>query len=572
MTRLAGRGVAPGVAVGRAVVAVRDARQVRYRLASSGVDRERQRLRNARERTRRELEEISARVARTIGPAQAAIFAAQLLILDDPLLTRRADELVRTERINADWAVERASSEVQDLFARDGDAWLRERVGDLTDVAARLLRSLRPDRDPLVDLIRELEPPLILVADELPPSVAAQLDWSRVCGLVCDAGGPTHHTAILVRSLGVPAVVGLGGASSVIAPGQTVAIDGSAGEVAVEPSDAVLKSWRARAEVQQAEERALGAFRDRPAETADGVRLRLEANLEIADEVRRVREVGAEGIGLYRSEFLLDALDPDTVDEDAQYETYRALLAAMHPMPVAIRTFDAPEERPAGRPGGRDRFGLRGIRAELQHDERLRTQVRALLRAAPAGDLRILLPFVTAVDELRAARRLIADTARELGNLPMVPVGAMIEVPAAALTVDQLAAEADFFSVGTNDLIQYTLAVDRTDERMAGHYAPGTPAVLRLLRGVALAARRAKRPLSICGEMAADPVMVAVLVGLGFRSFSMATSAIPVVKQGIRTVDSTEAVRLARRALRAGSADDVRELLAPMAAAMHREH
>ena len=572
MTRVVGRGVSPGIAVGRAVVAVRDARQVRYRLASSGVDRERQRLRQARERTRRELEEISARVARTIGPAQAAIFAAQLLILDDPLLTRRADELVRTERINADWAVERAGAEVQELFARDGDAWLRERAGDLTDVTARLLRSLRPDRDPLVDLIRELEPPLILVADELPPSVAAQLDWSRVRGLVCDAGGPTHHTAILVRSLGVPAVVGLAGATSVIGPGQTVAIDGSAGEVAVEPSAEVLESWYARAEVQQAGERALGALRDRPAETADGMRLRLEANLEIADEVHRVKEVGAEGIGLYRSEFLLDAFDADGVGEDVQYETYRALLTAMHPLPVTIRTFDAPEERVAGRSSGRDRFGLRGIRADLQHDERLRTQLRALLRAAPAGELRILLPFVTSVDELRAARQIIEATARELGGASGVPVGAMIEVPAAALTVDQLALEADFLSVGTNDLIQYTLAVDRTDERLAGYYAPGTPAVLRLLRGAAIAARRAKRPLSICGEMAADPVMVAVLVGLGFRSFSMATSAIPVVKQGIRLVDSRDAIQLARRALRANSADDVRELLAPVAAAMHKEY
>jgi phosphotransferase system enzyme I (PtsI) len=572
MTRVVGRGVSPGIAVGRAVVAVRDARQVRYRLASSGVDRERQRLRHARERTRRELEEISARVARTIGSAQAAIFAAQLLILDDPLLTRRADELVRSERINADWAVERAAAEVQELFARDGVAWLRERAGDLTDVTARLLRSLRPDRDPLVDLIRELEPPLILVADELPPSVAAQLDWSRVRGLVCDAGGPTHHTAILVRSLGVPAVVGLAGATSVIAPGQTVAIDGSAGEVAVEPSAEVLESWHARAELQQAEERALGALRDRPAKTADGVRLRLEANLEIADEVHRVKEVGAEGIGLYRSEFLLDAFDPDGAGEEAQYETYRALLAAMHPLPVTIRTFDAPEERVAGRSSGRDRFGLRGIRADLQHDERLRTQLRALLRAAPAGELRILLPFVTSVDELRAARQIIEATARELGGVPIVPVGAMIEVPAAALTVDQLALEADFLSVGTNDLIQYTLAVDRTDERLAGYYAPGTPAVLRLLRGAAIAARRAKRPLSICGEMAADPVMVAVLVGLGFRSFSMATSAIPVVKQGIRMVDSRDAIQLARRALRASSADDVGELLTPVAAAMHKEY
>src|SRR6187431_2849276 len=368
MTTLTGRGVAPGLAVGRALVAVREARLVRYRLASSGVDRERQRLRAAADRTRRELEEISSRVSRTVGPAQAAIFAAQLLMLDDPLLTRRADELVRVERINADWAIERAMAELYERFSVEGDTWLRERGGDLADVGGRLHRNLRPGRDPLVDLIQELEPPLVLVADELPPSIAAQLDWSRVRGLVCDVGGPTHHTAILVRSLGVPAVVGLAGATSVIGPGQMVAIDGSAGEVAVEPSAEVLDSWHARAAVQQAEERALGALRDRPAETADGVRLRLEANLEIADEVHRVKEVGAEGIGLYRSEFLLDAFDPDAVSEEAQYETYRALLAAMAPLPVAIRTFDAPEERVAGRTSGRDRFGLRGIRAELQHD------------------------------------------------------------------------------------------------------------------------------------------------------------------------------------------------------------
>jgi phosphotransferase system enzyme I (PtsI) len=509
-------------------------------------------------------------VARTIGPAQAAIFAAQLLILDDPLLTRRADELVRSERINADWAVERAGAEVQELFARDGDAWLRERAGDLTDVTARLLRSLRPDRDPLVDLIRELEPPLILVADELPPSVAAQLDWSRVRGLVCDAGGPTHHTAILVRSLGVPAVVGLAGATSVIGPGQTVAIDGSAGEVAVEPSAEVLESWHARAAVQQAEERALGALARSPCRN----RRRRAAAVRGQPGNRGRKCTGSrrsapKASGSIDRSFLLDAFDPDGVSEEAQYETYRALLAAMHPLPVTIRTFDAPEERGAGRSGGRDRFGLRGIRADLQHDERLRTQLRALLRAAPAGELRILLPFVTSVDELRAARQIVVATARELGGAPMVPVGAMIEVPAAALTVDQLALEADFLSVGTNDLIQYTLAVDRTDERLAGYYAPGTPAVLRLLRGAAIAARRAKRPLSICGEMAADPVMVAVLVGLGFRSFSMATSAIPMVKQGIRSVDSRDAIQLARRALRASSADDVRELLAPVAAAMH---
>ena len=570
MTRLVGRGVAPGIAMGRALVAVREARQVRYRLASSGVDRERQRLRAAGQRTRRELEEISSRVSRTIGPAQAAIFAAQLLMLDDPLLTRRADELIRSERINADWALERAIAELYERFAIEGDGWLRERGGDLADVGGRLQRNLRPGTDPLVDLIHELEPPLVLVADELPPSIAAQLDWSRVRGLVCDVGGPTHHTVILVRSLGIPAVVGLGGATSVIAPGQMLAIDGTLGEVAVDPPDNVIAQWRERAEAALAGDRALLELRDQPARTADGHRLTLEANLEIADEVQRVRDSGAEGIGLFRSEFLLDA-GGTAPSEESQVHTYRGLLAALAPMPVTVRTFDAGDDRPATavRAGGhRDRFGVRGIRSALLHDDRFNVQIRALLRASSSGALRILLPFVTNTDELQQVRELIRATARDIGAPPDVPVGAMIEVPAAALTVDQLARHADFLSVGTNDLIQYTLAVDRTDERLAGHYEPAAPAVLRLLRTAAVAARRAKTPISVCGEMAADPLMVALLVGMGFRAFSMAAAALPIVKQKLLAIDSKEAAAIARRALRAESADSVRTLLAPLASAM----
>jgi phosphotransferase system enzyme I (PtsI) len=571
MTTLTGRGVAPGTAVGRAVVAVREARQVRYRLAASGVDRERQRLRAARERTRVELEEISSRIARTVGQAQAAIFAAQLLMLDDPMLGKRADELIRTERLNADWALERAIEELHTVFAREGDAWLRDRVGDLADVGGRLQGNLRPGRDPLVALIQELEPPLIIVADELPPSVAAQLDWSRVRGLICAVGSPTHHTVILARSLGVPAVVGLGGATQILAPGQLLAIDGTTGEVIVEPSDDALERWRRRAEVAEAALRGLDEFRTRPAVTADGVRIRLEANLEIAEEVARVRDAGAEGIGLYRSEFLLDA-HPDAATESAQVETYRTLLAAMWPLPVTIRTFDTGEDRRATprTSAHRQRFGLRGIRAALQNDERFRIQIRALLTAAPAGALRILLPFVTTSEELRRARALIAAIASDMGGPADVPVGAMIEVPAAALTVDLLARHADFLSVGTNDLIQYTLAIDRTEERRAGPYDPGAPAVLRLLGTIAAAGRRARVGLSVCGEMAGDPVMVALLVGLGFRSFSMAPSAIPVVKQVLAALDSRQAAETARRARRAESRDAAQALIEPLADAMHR--
>lgn len=573
--RLVGRGVAAGTAIGRAVVAVRDAGQVRYRLSASGVDRERQRLKAARAETRSQLEEISSRVSRTVGQAQAAIFAAQLLMLDDPMFTARVDALIRTERINADWALDKALGELREVFAREGDAWLRERAGDLADVGGRLQRNLRPGRDPLVDFVRELDGPLIVVADELSPSIAAQLDWTKVRGLVCDVGSPTHHTVILVRSLGVPTVVGLGSATQIVSPGQMVAVDGATGEVVIEPGEEALQRWTHRAEVAAAAHRKLDELRGVLARTSDGIRIRLDANLEIAEEVARVIDVGAEGIGLYRSEFLLDrAPASGAVDEATQTETYRQLLAQMAPRSVTIRTFDTGEERweQTQRAGGhRERFGLRGVRAALQHDERFRVQIRALLHAAPAGNLRILLPFVTSAAEARQARVIIDEIARDIPLETPVPIGAMIEVPAAALMAEQIAHEVDFFSVGTNDLIQYTLAIDRTDERLSGHYEPREPSVLRLLRMIASAGRRTGKDLSVCGEMAADPLMVALLVGLGFRAFSMTPAAIPVVKRGLRTVDSRQAVRMAREALVAASAEDVHHLLAPLAAAMTKE-
>ncbi len=606
MTKYNGRGVAPGVALGRAVVAARDARDVRYRLAASGVDRERQRLRAARDQTRKQLEEISARVSRTVGPAQASIFAAQVMMLDDPLLVSRADALIRAERINADWALQRAIEELHNVFAREGDAWLSERVGDLADVSGRLQRNLRPGHDPLADLVRDIDPPVIVVARELPASVAAQFDWTRVRGLVCEVGSPTHHTVILARSLGVPVVIGLSGATQAITAGQMLAIDGTSGEVAVDPTEEVQERWRQRARLAVSALAALDDLRGRPAVTADGVRVVLEANLEIADEIARVLDAGAEGIGLYRSEFLLDAGHPDATAEDAQVAVYSGLLAAMRPKLVTIRTFDAGEDRGreaegvAWRTGGhRDRFGLRGIRSGLQHDERFRTQIRALIRAnaasktaalpsealaeegARSGTLRILLPFVTSAEEMRDACRMISEIALQAGlsaDLKGIPIGAMIEVPSAALTTDALAREADFLSVGTNDLIQYTLAVDRTDERLAGHYEPMAPAVLRLLRLIAVGARATAgditagvtaKPLSVCGEMAADPLLVALLVGLGFRRFSMTPSAIPIVKRALLALDSREARTLARKAVRAASAEAVHQLLLPIADAMH---
>lgn len=565
--RLQGRGVSPGVAIGGAVVAVREATQIRYRLAASGVERERQRLRTARDRTRQDLEDISERLARTLGPAQASIFAAQVLMLDDPLLLRRADDLIRTNRINAEWAIERVVDDLQAALAREGDAWLRERGGDVADVGGRLQRNLRPDRSSFADLILDVVPPVVLVVDDLPPSVAAQLDWTHVSGLVCDGGSPTSHTAILVRSLGVPAVVGAARATSLVAPGQRLALDGATGEVALDPGADVMEGWRQRTVLATAAAHALDDLRDLPAATADGTRICLEANLEIAEEVTRVRDAGAEGIGLFRSEFLLDIA---AATEDAQVATYRRLLAAMAPRPVTIRTFDAAGDWRAMTARGamhRDRFGVRGIRSVLHDDDRFRTQIRALLRSSDAGQLRILLPFVTTGDEVRRVRSAIAEIARELG-VDEVPVGAMIEVPAAALAIDALAEHAAFLSVGTNDLVQYTLAVDRTDDRLAREYEATSPAVLRLLRTIAVQARRSACEVSVCGEMAGDPILVSLLVGLGFRRFSMTPAAIPAVKHALAALDVRQATLLARRAVLARSAHEVDHLLAPMAASM----
>lgn len=573
MTTLTGRGVVPGVAVGRAVIAVRDASQVRYRLAASGVERERQRLRAARDRTRVELEEISVRLSRSVGAAQASIFAAQLLMLDDPLLLRRADDLIRQERINAEWALDRAVGELRAVLAREGDAWVRDRIGDVADVSGRLQRNLQHGHDQLVDLVAELEPPLVLVTDELPPSIAAQLDWSRIVGLVTDVGGPTNHAIILVRSLNVPAVVGLTGAAQLVSPEQVVALDGATGEVVVDPTPESLERWRRRASSAAVLRRDLESLRDRPATTADGQRVRLLANLEIADEVARVRDAGAEGIGLFRSEFLLDPSDPEAPDEEGQLETYRGLLQAMAPLPVTIRTFDVGDEylpSAGSAPAHRGRFGLRGVRGLLQRDERHLSQIRALLRAADAGTLRLLLPFVTTPEELFQARRIIEEIRASLGGPPPVPIGAMIEVPGAALSVDAMAGEADYFSVGTNDLIQYTLAADRADEGLSGHYEPASPAVVRLLHLIAVGARKSGRDIYVCGEMAADPVLVSLLVGLGFRSFSLAPGAIPPMKRSLSVIDSSKARRVARRALRARSADEVEAGLAPMADAISR--
>lgn len=576
MQRLTGIPVSPGVVVGRAVVLTGHADVVRFPIPPDRVEHELEQLDQARARSHAQLEEIRARLASGPGHDLAPLFDAQLLILDDSMFMGRARDIVRHERVNAAWAVHRAYEELCAVFATVEDPYLRERDSDLADVAGRIRMNLRRAGGWAADLLRDVDGPAVLIADELTASLAAQMDWSRVLGFATDAGGRTHHTAILARSLKVPAVVGLRDLSRRVSPGTAVVIDGTAGTVTLDPSPADIDDARRQAPARRRASTGAGpsaASVPAPTLTADGIAIRLEANLERLEDVRALLEAGAEGIGLFRSEFLLAERSPERLTEERQYEIYRELLTSVAPRRVTVRTFDL-DERQLSRWAGRDRRdtrpGRRGLRLGLAHPDVLRTQLRALLRAAPLGQLRVMFPFVTSVEEMRMATAVVREVADELGRPGAVPVGAMVEVPSAALAADLLARESAFFTVGTNDLIQYTLAVDRTDERVSDLYEPLHPAVVRLLRLVRRAATRSKIDASVCGEMASDPAMIGLLIGLGFREFSMTPSAIPVARRLIQDVRAADARRTAGEVLRLATAADIEQHLFDALAAASR--
>ncbi len=576
--RLTGLGVSPGIGIGKALVLRRGARDIGFRISAAQVERELARLHDARTRSRTQLQQIKSRIAQSAGAEHAYLFDAQLLMLDDAMLIERAGEIIRGERLNAAAALRRALEEIGALFDKADDPYLRERKGDVSDVVGRLSMNLRADAP--ADIFKDLEGPLVLVADELTPSLVAQLDWQRLAALVTDAGSWTYHTAILARSIRIPAVAGLHNASSLFAPGALVAVDGSTGEVYVEPDPDTLEQVRNRQQRRVAYERSLEEYRTLAPVTLDGVEMRFEANIESIADAVRAREHGAGGIGLFRSEFLLVGGGQSALTEEVQYEAYRRLVESTAPGCVTVRTFDISDAQlridSAAIDGDRAPLGLRGIRLGLAREDVFLAQLRALLRAAAHGPLRILFPFVSGLEELREARAVVeraAESLRARGiGVPKVPIGVMIEVPSAAITADILADEADFFSLGTNDLIQYTLAVDRTDDRVSHLYEPLHPAMLRMLRIVARTGRRRGLPVSVCGEMASDPVLLTLLVGLGLTEFSMALTAIPLAKQVVRGLDAGRARQVVAGALRARTAADVERALIQFLAPLEIKH
>ena len=578
MVRLWGIGVSGGVAGGPAVVAIQRRRVVRFQVATDAVAGELAALDVAQKRSREQLEQIRTRFAELRGAELATLFDAQLLLLDDPMLMGRARDIVQADAVNAEWALQQALDESSALFDRIDDSYLRERKGDLQDVVGRLLMNLRREGDASGGVLRSVATPCVLVADELSPSIVAALDWTRIVAFITDAGSRTHHTAILARSLGVPAVVGLHDASTRVPTGAWVSVDGATGEVVIDPptTDRVRTS-RTPAIVSGVPPRSV------PVATRDGVEVHLRANIERPEDVARAANVGAEGIGLYRTEYMLSSFFPHLPTEDEQYQIYRRILEGTPSLPVTIRTFDV-DARQLGVPSqlratedlgadGTDRgghAGLRGIRLGLERPDFLKTQLHALLRASTHGRLCIMFPFVTSADELHAASALLEEVQGELEakglQLPHVPVGAMIEVPSAALTAIRLARHADFLTIGTNDLIQYLLAVDRTDDRVSDRYDPLHPAVLKLLRYVRRSASRRHIPVSVCGEMASDPLMLQVLVGCGLRDFSMTPEAIPAARQVLGRVTVAQTLDVVRRLLDRDGGEDADACLADLVA------
>ena len=561
----------PGVAVGPALVVgdVHTAYVRRY-VHTAQIQTEIDRVKRAVSVAQEGLRVVSTRLT---GDANAydqkPILEAYLMMLADPLLHEEIEKRIRDEKKCAEWALASAAESIMSRFpsARsDTDAYIRERRHDVEFVSDRLLRALTgaPER-----VIPKLEAPSIIVARDLSPADTAGMVKEPALGFVTEVGSRTSHTSIMARALEIPAVVGADGVLQAIRTGDTIIIDGLRGTVIVHPTEEHIADALARSARHLAFTKGLLEKRDLPCTTACGTRISLKANVELPAEATLAIEHGAEGIGLYRTEFLY--VDRETLpSEDEQYDVYRAIVQTVAPRPVVLRTFDIGGDKFASSfqlPAEMNpALGLRAVRLALRRPEVFLVQLRAMVRASAHGDVRIMVPMVASVDEIRAVRDLLDHALREVDErgqprAPKIALGMMIEVPSAAVMADVFAREAEFFSLGTNDLVQYSLAVDRTSRPLAELASAVHPSILRLVRSVARAAKDATIPLAVCGAVASDLLAVPLLVGLGLRELSMEAAAIPEIKAALARVTVAQCEKIAVRALEAHTVGEIDEIL-----------
>lgn len=551
-----GIAVSPGIAIAKPVIIdSEDYRIPRRSIMPSERAKEVRRVRNAFSAAIKELESLEQEVTDKMQENKIRdIFAVHLRFLRDRSLRKRITDQVSNDSLTAEYAVSITMRDIAEHFAKVGDSYISERATDIYDIEKRLLRHLLGEKR---EDVEHLTNQAVVVAHELSPTQTAAFDKKYIKGFATDAGGRTSHTAIVARSLGIPAVVALEDITTTIKPDHTVIIDGNRGVVIVDPDEEAITQYREYASEFSKLEHKLDGIRDLPAETRDGTAITLLANIEFPDEAQLALDKGGQGIGLYRTEFIYLYSQTEPTEQD-HYEAYAETISVFKDKPVVIRTLDL----------GADKYtqskrfvrepnpflGLRSIRFCLQNLVMFKTQLRAILRASVLGDVRIMFPLITNIQELRQAKMILRDVMEDLSeeSIPYnsdIPIGIMVETPSAALTSSILARDVDFFSIGTNDLVQYTLAVDRGNELVSTLYSPSDPAVLTLIKSVVLDAHKAGIQLSVCGEMASDPEYVMLLLGMGVRTFSIAPSMIPEIKQIIRTVEIGACNILARKVL-----------------------
>ncbi len=567
MKELRGISAAPGVAMGKAFLYTDDESPSipRYGIRVGDIESEWARLTDAVRAAEEEVRELAERASLEMGVEHAKIFEAHLLMLGDPDLMEQIRDRLTAQKRNIEWVVWDLARDLYQKMSAAQDAYLRERAIDISDVSQRLLNRLLHVKKMS---LAELPDDVVLVTHNLLPSDTLVMDKKRVKGIAMNMGGRTSHTAILARAFEIPAVLGLTEATREIASGDFVIVDGSSGIVLVNPEEAVVERYRGLTERMRADVSNLLSERDLPAVTTDGRRVALKANIEIPEEADHVLDHGAEGIGLYRSEFLFLS-SGYKADEESQYEAYKRVIEALPGKPVTIRTLDVGGDKIIPELQEEEKnplLGWRAIRFCLAHRELFKTQLRALIRASAAGDLRIMFPMISGIEEYEAALEVLEEAKAECrakGHTccDSLTVGLMVEIPSAAMTADILAARTAFFSIGTNDLVQYSLAADRGNERVAYLAQPFHPAVLRFIKTTIDAAHAAGIPAAMCGELAGDPMATAVLLGFGLDEFSMSAASIPLVKRIIRGSSAADCASLAEQALKLCSYRDVEALV-----------
>lgn len=567
---LQGIGVSPGVVIGEAVVFAREGAPVQDRtIAEQDVPLEIARFEEALIKTRHQIADIQRKVASGLGEDHASIFDAHLLVVDDRYFVEKVIRGLKEERQNVEAVLKNVADRYIEMLSGVDDDYLRERAVDVRDVTARICRNLAGER---MDRMDQLERPCIAVAPDFSPSDTAGMNRKIVQALLADSGSSTSHTAIIARAIEVPAVVGLRDISAQAHSGETVLVDGGRGLVILHPTSERLLEYARKAENHKTILCELETLKDKPSETKDGYCVPIAANIELPEEIPAIEKYGARGVGLFRTEFLF--LGENLPDEDEQTKVYRTVADQCAPNGVIIRTMDlggdkfasavktAPELNPF--------LGWRAIRFSLANLNLFKVQLRAILRAAASRNISIMYPMVCCLREVIDANTILEECRRELKEqgcpcAERLPVGVMIEIPSAALTADLIAPHVDFFSIGTNDLIQYTLAVDRVNENVAHLYKPTHLSVLRLIHETIETGHAHRIPVAVCGQMAATPEMVPLLIGLGADELSISPPEVPIIKDVIRNLHYSECRALAKKALQAGSADDVagqcRELL-----------